>query len=131
MISRQRVSRVLLYFSQVKHVLGVCITFIQCWTNVEDVGPTLYTCYTSIVAHPMLVQCSSELIFIELIPKNARCLLCQYSHVMSCLGNYTSGYHQGRPQAYCCYVNLRSYRFRNTLLLRHGCYETTSIEMVY
>ena len=24
-----------------------CITFIQCWTNVEDVGPTLYKCYTN------------------------------------------------------------------------------------
>ena len=23
----------------------ICITFIQCWTNVEDVGPTLYKCY--------------------------------------------------------------------------------------
>ena len=25
---------------------NICITFIQCWTNVEDVGPTLHKCYT-------------------------------------------------------------------------------------
>ena len=23
--------------------------FIQCWTNVEDVGPTLYKCYTIVL----------------------------------------------------------------------------------
>ena len=26
-----------------------CITFVQCWTNVEDVGPTLYNCYTNVL----------------------------------------------------------------------------------
>ena len=26
---------------------NISITFIQCWTNVEDVGPTLYKCYTN------------------------------------------------------------------------------------
>ena len=25
---------------------NICITFVQCWSNVEDVGPTLYKCYT-------------------------------------------------------------------------------------
>ena len=24
---------------------NICITFIQCWTNVGDVGPTLYKCH--------------------------------------------------------------------------------------
>ena len=28
---------------------NICITFVQCWTNVEDVGPTLYKCYTNIL----------------------------------------------------------------------------------
>ena len=23
--------------------------FMQCWTNVEDVGPTLYKCYTNVL----------------------------------------------------------------------------------
>ena len=23
--------------------------FVQCWTNVEDVGPTLYKCYTNVL----------------------------------------------------------------------------------
>ena len=27
---------------------NICITFIQCWTNVEDVGPTLYKGYTNV-----------------------------------------------------------------------------------
>ena len=44
--------------------------FIQCWTNVEDVGPTLYKCYTNVLCllgrrtfsqtlyiSAMLVQC--------------------------------------------------------------------------
>ena len=26
-----------------------CITCVQCWTNVEDVGPTLYTCYANVL----------------------------------------------------------------------------------
>ena len=25
---------------------NICITFVQCWANVEDVGPALYKCYT-------------------------------------------------------------------------------------
>ena len=25
------------------------ITFIQCWSSVEDVGPTLYKCYTHVM----------------------------------------------------------------------------------
>ena len=29
--------------------LNICITFVQCWTNVEDVGPTLYKCYTNVL----------------------------------------------------------------------------------
>ena len=28
---------------------NICITFVQCWTNVEDVGPALYTCYTNVL----------------------------------------------------------------------------------
>ena len=27
---------------------NVFIIFIQCWTNVEDVGPTLYKCYKNV-----------------------------------------------------------------------------------
>ena len=29
---------------------SICITIIQCWTDVEDVGPTLYKCYTNILS---------------------------------------------------------------------------------
>ena len=28
---------------------SICITFVQCRTNVEDVGPTMYKCYTNIL----------------------------------------------------------------------------------
>ena len=28
---------------------NICIIFVQCWTNVEDVGPTLYKCYTNVL----------------------------------------------------------------------------------
>ena len=28
---------------------NICITFVQCWTNVEDVGPTLYKWYTNVL----------------------------------------------------------------------------------
>ena len=32
--------------TQVRNLKNVCITFVQRWTNVEDVGSTLYKCYT-------------------------------------------------------------------------------------
>ena len=28
---------------------NICITFVQCWTNVEDVGSRLYKCYTNVL----------------------------------------------------------------------------------
>ena len=28
---------------------NICITFVQCWTNVEDFGPTFYKCYTHVL----------------------------------------------------------------------------------
>ena len=28
---------------------NICIMFVQCWTNVEDAGPTLYKCYTNVL----------------------------------------------------------------------------------
>ena len=31
---------------------NICIKFIQCWANVEDVGPTLYKCYTNVMCDP-------------------------------------------------------------------------------
>ena len=30
-------------------IQNICMTFVQCWTNVEDVGPTLYKCYTNVL----------------------------------------------------------------------------------
>ena len=31
-----------------RYTQNICITFIQCWTSVFDVGPTLYNCYTNV-----------------------------------------------------------------------------------
>ena len=28
---------------------NICITFVQWWANVEDVGPTLYKCYANVL----------------------------------------------------------------------------------
>ena len=28
---------------------NICMAFVECWTNVEDVGPTLYKCYTNVL----------------------------------------------------------------------------------
>ena len=37
-----------MYFWDVcQQTQNICITFIQCWTSVEDVGPTFYECYTN------------------------------------------------------------------------------------
>ena len=33
------------YPANIKH----CIPFIQSWNNIEDVGPTLYKCYTNVL----------------------------------------------------------------------------------
>ena len=32
-----------------KHRRYVCIAFIQCWPNIEDIVPTLYRCYTNVL----------------------------------------------------------------------------------
>ena len=33
----------------IQQTQNICITFVQCWTNVEDVGLTLYKCYTNVL----------------------------------------------------------------------------------
>ena len=44
---------------------NICITFVQCRSNVFDVGPTLYKCYTNVLCLPgydrsyLLVKCLS------------------------------------------------------------------------
>ena len=48
---------------------NICITFIQFWNNVEDVGPTLYKCYTTVLCLlgcMMVVRCSRPLIIYPL-----------------------------------------------------------------
>ena len=45
---------------------NICVTFIQCWTNVEDVGSTLYKCYTNVffvcwVANQLLIKATNRI----------------------------------------------------------------------
>ena len=40
---------VLIYVAYTKQTQNMCVTFVQCWTNVEDVGPTLYKCYANVL----------------------------------------------------------------------------------
>ena len=35
---------------------NICITFVQCWTNVFDVGPTLYKCYTNVFVFSVILS---------------------------------------------------------------------------
>ena len=37
------------FFVVTQQKLNICITFVQRRTNVEDVGPTLYKCYTNVL----------------------------------------------------------------------------------
>ena len=37
------------YIPQSQQTQNIHITLIQCWTNVFDVGPTLYKCYTNVL----------------------------------------------------------------------------------
>ena len=36
-------------FWHTQQTQNICITFKQCWANVEDVGPTLYEFYTNVL----------------------------------------------------------------------------------
>ena len=46
-LSRKRVQHQAEPLITSQQTQNICITFIQCWTNVEDVGPTLHKCYTN------------------------------------------------------------------------------------
>ena len=35
--------------TQSQQTQNICITSLQCWTNVEDVGSSLYKCYTNVL----------------------------------------------------------------------------------
>ena len=37
------------FFCENNKPANICITFIQCWANVQDVGPTLYKYYTNVL----------------------------------------------------------------------------------
>ena len=43
---------------QSQQAQNICITFTQCWTNVEDVGPTLYKWHTNALC--LLGYCSAK-----------------------------------------------------------------------
>ena len=43
----------ILFTGEYRRVPSICITFVQCRTNVEDVGATLYRCYTDVFLFAM------------------------------------------------------------------------------
>ena len=54
---------------------NICITIVQCWTNVGDAGPTLYKCYTNVLCllgNPYFhLLCKSHLyLYIDTYPLN-------------------------------------------------------------
>ena len=53
---------------------NICITFIQCWSNVEDVGPALYKCYTNVLC---LQGCSHDTLTAVHIIVSCYVLLCK------------------------------------------------------
>ena len=71
---------------------NICITFIQCWTNVEDVGPTLYKCYTNVLCSRWTgagrspcqnaLICRRKEVFMK---KGLRMSACVFLHLEECL----------------------------------------------
>ena len=49
MFPREDLTRVPFWEKIAQQVQNICIQFIQCWTNVGDVGPTLFKCYTNLL----------------------------------------------------------------------------------
>ena len=47
---------------------NICITFVQCWTNVKDVGPRLYKCYTNVMLTIWLYKDKRRGLGIEISP---------------------------------------------------------------
>ena len=58
-----------------QYTQNICITFVQSWANVEDVGPALYKCYTNVLC---LLSSLSMLVGIgyDLIIPKFKCLIC-------------------------------------------------------
>ena len=42
-------TQVELFDSLSTYPVNICITFMQCWANVDNAGPTLYKCYTNVL----------------------------------------------------------------------------------
>ena len=47
--SKANLSCYLVHIATTQQTQNICITFVQCWTNVKDVGPTLYKSYTNVL----------------------------------------------------------------------------------
>ena len=57
-------------FKVIQLTQNICITFVQGRTNVEDVGPTLYKCYTYVLCSlgKLFVRCNTfdkSLVYVE------------------------------------------------------------------
>ena len=51
----------------IQQAQNICITFVQCWTNVEDIGPMLYKCYANVLCLLGIASRYSTILFIYFI----------------------------------------------------------------
>ena len=56
---------------------NICMTFEQCWTSVEDVGPTLYKCYTNGLCLLGMNKCAVLRILTKTIRRRKLMISCQ------------------------------------------------------
>ena len=57
---------------------NICIPFVQCWTNVEDVGPTLYKWYTNVLRFLVVLRKESQYYCDN---STYLCIICNIIHI--------------------------------------------------
>ena len=67
---------------------NICITFMQCWTSVEDVGPTLYKCYANVLC--LLEHVGPDVDAFAVVVRIARTTI----FIISLIPDYSLGYSQ-------------------------------------
>ena len=59
---------------------NICITFVQCWTNVEEIGPALYIWYTNVlcllVEEGLIGKCWKMSLMSDIRERDMKDLMC-------------------------------------------------------
>ena len=93
-------------FEFTQRTQNICITFVQRWPNVFDVGPTLYKCYTNILCllcsihmihktkrlKTWSVQCQELLINLMCICEDGLIIFVGYTKALIILWSYTQSW---------------------------------------